>query len=264
MHPFVFATAWAEDPHEPKRGVLDESWYQGRGAFGGLIAALFLKACQSRVADRTRVPRTITVHFAAAAEAGPVEIHTTLEREGSRVSMLSARLLRDGKVVAFATATFAAPRSHAIEYQRVAMPNIPAAHEIVPMRHPMMPVFTQHFDMRFCLGSMPFSGATVPELGGWVAPHEPLVCDPSMALALLDSFPPAAMALANTPIAGASVDFTMSLFAELPLKNATPEDQFLLRNVSRISHQGYTEELRQLWAADGTYLGECRQLMALF
>lgn len=264
MHPFDQATAWAADPAEPKRGELDESWYQGRGAFGGLIAALFVKAFRARVVDPARVPRSLTVHFAAAAVAGPVELHTTIEREGSRVSSLSGRLLQHGKVMCFATATFAAPREHVIEYDRLAMPDAPPPEGIEVARHFMMPVFTQHFDMRFAFGSMPFSGATVPELGGWIAPRQPMICDAAMAVALLDSFPPAAMALASTPIAGASIDFTMSLFAELPLPNAKPDDQYLLKIVSRLAHQGYTEELRQLWAQNGTYIGECRQLMALF
>ena len=47
-----------------------EGWYQGRGAFGGLIVALIVRALEALVGDDGRPLRTLTCHFCAPAVAG--------------------------------------------------------------------------------------------------------------------------------------------------------------------------------------------------
>lgn len=265
MHPFSAATAWAEDRAEPKRGTLDAAWYQGRGVYGGITAALLLKASATRIDDPRCIPRSLTVHFCAAAEAGPVEIKSELVRQGSRVSHTRAEMTREGKMIAFSSATFGTQRDHWIAYDRTDEPHAPPPSEAPPaFAHPMMPVFTQFFDMRFCVGAKPFSGAQLPETGGYVSPKEPLVCDAALAAAMLDVWPPAAMALSDTFMNAASVDFTVHFFEALPLSSATPDDEYLVRVRSNFARDGYAEELREMWAPDGRYIAQCRQLFALF
>lgn len=265
MHEFLIATAWALDRAEPKRGTIDPRWYQGRGAFGGVVAAALLNACSTRVSDPLRIPRSLTVHFAASAEQGEVEISTELEREGNKVSHVRAKMTRDGRTVAFASATYAAPRAHSIEYDRVELPIAPPLSEAPPpMRHFLMPAFVEFFELRFCMGSMPFSGAKIPELGGYIRPAQPIIADASMIVAMLDAWPPGMLALADRPMGAASVDFTVHLFESFPLANAKADDHYLGRVRSSYAREGYCEELRQLWSLDGRYLGQCRQLVAMF
>jgi acyl-CoA thioesterase len=264
-HPFVAATSWAEDQVEPKRGTIDPAWYQGRGAYGGIVAALLLKGSQTRIVERDRIPRSLTVHFPLAAEQGAIELHTALERDGKRISHTTARLIQNNETVAFSTTTFAKKREHAVSYARAQMPRVPPPEQTRLMRDNMLaPVFTQFFDISYCIGSPPFSGADTPELGGWIAPRQPLLCDAALAVALLDAWPPAAMSMSTGPMLAASVDFTVHFFEALPLANATPGDRYLVHVRSKIAKDGYSEELRELWSRDGVLLAQCRQLFAMF
>src|SRR5687767_2382852 len=89
--------------------AIDPSWNQGRGAFGGLMAALLLEAMRERVADELRVPRSLTAHFAAPATA-PIALASEVMRAGHRVTHATARATNaDGTTATFASASFCKP-----------------------------------------------------------------------------------------------------------------------------------------------------------
>lgn len=105
------------------KGTIDASWYQGRGAFGGIMAAVLLREMQAKVADAERIPRSITVHFCAPATEGPMDVKMEVVRSGSRVSHATARVVRGDETMTLATASFAKPRVGP-SYQRADMPNV--------------------------------------------------------------------------------------------------------------------------------------------
>jgi acyl-coenzyme A thioesterase PaaI-like protein len=84
-------------------------WRAGRGPHGGYLAAILLRALTAAVDDSERTPRSLTIHYAASPEAGPVEIRTTVERTGRSLSTLSARMEQAGRVTALALAAFSVP-----------------------------------------------------------------------------------------------------------------------------------------------------------
>ncbi len=89
--------------------VVAPDWRAGRGPHGGYLAAMLLRALVESVADATRAPRSLTIHYARAPEPGPVQITTTLERGGRSLSTLSARMHQDGQLIALALAAFSVP-----------------------------------------------------------------------------------------------------------------------------------------------------------
>ncbi|MGZ6391094.1 MAG: acyl-CoA thioesterase domain-containing protein, partial [Ktedonobacterales bacterium] len=53
-------------------GRIIPSWSVGRGPNGGFIAALLMRALLATLGDPARDPRSLTIHYLAPAEDGPV------------------------------------------------------------------------------------------------------------------------------------------------------------------------------------------------
>ena len=103
VHPFDLDTS-VQDLGDGRFGAeMSERWWVGKGPNGGYVAAVILRAIQAG-AGAGRAPRSLTVHYQRAPLAGPVEVSVEVEREGRRVTFLSARMTQDGKVQATAQA----------------------------------------------------------------------------------------------------------------------------------------------------------------
>jgi len=257
------------------KGTIDPSWHQGRGAFGGLAAALLLSAMEEEVADAERTPRSLTISFCAPC-VGDFELRTELVRKGSRVAHANARIVSAaGEVMTMATASFCRPRNDSTAYATAVMPRVGPAddHRDFPRGVPGIPRFFDQIDARFCGEQapraphpLPFSGAREARVAAWLRMRPDLLLDvdASIAAMLLDILPPAVAATFSSPRPLASVNFTVDFFAALPLRPSPSRDAFYLASItSRWAGEGYTEELRDLWTADGVLLAQCRQLIAL-
>ena len=75
-------------------GQFEPSYHQGRGTFGGLVAAT-LGQCLER-SHPGRDLRALSVHLCAPAEEGPLEVAVTTERVGTAVSFASVRMEQAG------------------------------------------------------------------------------------------------------------------------------------------------------------------------
>ena len=62
------------------RGEISDRWWVVRGPFGGYVAAFLTRALVAAVDDPARRPRSLTVHYVEAPQAGPVEVSATIER----------------------------------------------------------------------------------------------------------------------------------------------------------------------------------------
>ncbi|CAN5924127.1 thioesterase family protein [soil metagenome] len=258
------AMAFPKDEGGLRRARIEPAWHTGRGAFGGLMAAAKLQAMAEDVADAERTPRSLTVHFCAPA-VEEVVLSTEVVRVGSRVAHATARVSSEGKVVTFASASFCKDRPDAHDYQHAVMPEVAPASTIpeLPAGLPGLPAFFQHFDVRFCGPTMPFSGAREPRVAAWVRLREPEPIDGPLAAMLLDVLPPAISATFEGPRAVASVDFTIQLFTRPAALALDPAAHHLVTIGSRWAADGYAEEVRDLWSPQGLLIGQCRQLLAL-
>jgi acyl-CoA thioesterase len=246
------------------KGAIDSSWYQGRGAFGGIMAALVVREMEAKVGDVERAARSLTVHFCAPATEGPMEVTTEIVRAGSRVSHATARVVRDRAILTLATASFCKTRPGP-SYVRAEMPKVAPASEVheVPRDLPGIPAFLEHVELRFTGDVLPFSGGSLPEVHAWVRLREPEPVDAAVAALLLDGVPPAILSTFSEPRAVASVDFDIQVFERLPERAGAPDDFHLCAIRSRWAGDGYSEELRELWSPKGVLLAQCRQLLAL-
>src|ERR1044071_1291926 len=90
--PFVTATTWSALGEGRYRGDIRPEWFQGRGAYGGMLGGALLRSMMREVNDAAREPRSLTVHFCAPVAEGETTLAVRIERAGRQVMHLSARL----------------------------------------------------------------------------------------------------------------------------------------------------------------------------
>ena len=264
---FVDASRVTPNPDGTFDARIESAWYQGRGAFGGLVAAMFLRAIATKSGADGRPFRTLTCHFCAPAEAGPVRIEVEVQRASSAVSHLTARMLQGGAVVAIATATRARARDVGIgvAYRDRVMPETPApedTHSLDLSRGG--PMFAQHFDFRFAYGEAPFSGASKARFGGWLRHHNPGELDAPLAAAYADAWMPAMFTRFTEVRPVATVALTYYFFTDFaPGIEEKAGDAVLVTSRSDVCADGYAEQSNEVWTRSGTLVMTAIQLLAV-
>jgi acyl-CoA thioesterase len=252
-------------------GHFDKAWYQGRGAYGGVVAAVAMRAMQRLCPHRP--PRTFTMHFTSPALEGPGAASAQVVSEGGKVTHLSAQVKlgsqttaeqgEEGALVAFASATFAQARESELHYAPADAPQAPHYSSIPEVPFELMPptlAFTRFVSYRFALGQPPLSRAPKAVVGGWCDfKGEPPLDFPLLA-ALLDVWPPAIFSTMSRFTRAASVDLTYHFFVQ---ELSTLKRPFLYHGEVLSMVDGYAEERNVLWDAEGTLIASARQLIAV-
>jgi acyl-CoA thioesterase len=239
-------------------------WRAGRGPHGGYLAALLLRALSDTVADPARAPRSLTIHFARAPEPGPVAIETVIERRGRSLSTLSARMERDGRLLALALAAFSVPWEGP-EIAELAMPAAEppdSTREAGTLRRWGAPPFTGQIVVQPRIGAPPFSGSSEPmEVGAWLGLAEPRPLDALSVAFFSDALFSAPFMRMTERATTPTVDLTVHFRTTLPRSAAPdPHELCFARFRSSVIHDGFFEEDGTIWAADGTVLAQSRQL----
>jgi len=246
--------------------MVSPDWRAGRGPHGGYLAAMILRALVETVEDPRRAPRSLTIHFLRAPEAGPATIATAIERAGRSLSTLTARLEQDGRLMAIALSAFSVPWS-ARAVSEIEMPQVRGPD---PERRPGTmiehgaPPFARHIVLQPRIGGMPFAGAQPMELGGWLGLADPRPID-ALALAFFsDALIPAPFMLTAEPNPAPTIDLTVHFRTAMPrVADPDPNELCLARIRGGVIHEGFFEEDGVIWAADGTVLAQSRQLALL-
>jgi hypothetical protein len=158
------------------------------------------------------------------------------------------------------------PRPHVLEVRASRPPTVPPFAEVASMpKIDGAPTFTQHIDLRFALGGIPFSGAVQPEVGGWCRLRHTGVPDLETICVLLDAWPLPALSMLTRPTPGATIDSTYHFPSALPPRpSGEDEPPYLFHCVSPTVEDGYAEHMGQLWTAEGLLVGRVRQMAAIF
>lgn len=244
-------------------GRIDRGWWIVRGPNGGYVAAILVRAMTMAVADETRQPRSLTVHYAEAPEEGPARVRTTIERQGRSLSTVSARLEQDGRTKVLALAAFARSRPGGPEFADVQPPALPPVEDCPPMPHSdMTPPLIAQLDTRWGLGQPPFDRvpAERAEVGGWLRLAEPRDLDHAQLALFADAWIPAVFSRLGQPAFVPTVDLTVHFRAPLPHAGLGPESFCGCVFRTRVVADGFMEEDGELWAPDGTLLAQSRQL----
>jgi acyl-CoA thioesterase len=237
---------------------IDRGWWVLRGPNGGYLAALILRAITTDVADPTRRPRSFTVHYLRPPREGDVDLIVQPERVGRTATVVTARMMQDGKLTALAVAALGTDRPGP-EFAHLVPPEVPGPTEITtPLRAPIEIPMRERYEMRIALGRPPWEEKPAHEAvtGGWIRLSDPEPLDAHVIAALTDAWFPSIFTVTREPIQVPTVDLTIHFRDEPPHVH----DWCLARFVSRHASHGFVEEDGEIWSRDGRLLAQSRQL----
>lgn len=245
--------AWTAD-------VADD-WQQGRSLFGGLQAALAVKAMRDLVPESPL--RSVQVTFMAPVPAGIVNIRAQILRRGKSATHVEARIVEGEQSLCLLVGIFGSSRPSKVE-RVLQQPKVECENpRLFPYIEGITPAFTRHFTMHWLRGSMPYSGTTLPEnvieLG---FRDETGLATDMHVLALADVIPPIGLSMLKVPTAGSSMTWTIEFLTEqitdLPLQGWRMDAEMVA------AKDGYTSQSAVLWGPDGRAVALSRQNMVIF
>jgi acyl-CoA thioesterase len=242
------------------RAEVPAHWSNGRGANGGIVAAILVRAMAAEVADPRRALRSITIHYLETLKLGSATIAVSIERMGRGLTTVSARLLKGDVLVAIGLAAFSTAYVGAAEYDDTAAPMPPAPKTLgLPPDGEISPPFLHNFRMSPAIGPSPFSGSGPAVTGGWIEPVEPQPLDAALVVALTDTWWPSPFSYVEHRVPAPTIDLTVHVRAPLPRAAGPVFSEFR----STLLRGGIFEEDGRLRAADGALLAQSRQLAFL-
>ncbi len=255
----IFTTLRDSDSNRTR---FDESWTQGRSAYGGLSAALAVVAMR-KLLTAPQPLRSLMVSFIAPIAAGEVEVLADIQRQGKNVSQIKADVLADDGAVALqAMAVFGNPRKALqLPAARAELPPIAGlSFDAKPQR--LLPPFLQYFDGYWQDGAIPFSGRTERKLALWLRHKSPLVGFPDERIvAMADMPPPVVLSHFTTPVPASSVSWSV----EFVVPPEQVESEWLyLEFVAEAAADGYTQQSGALYDESGRLCVLSRQCMVYF
>jgi acyl-CoA thioesterase len=254
---FVRDTAVEEIGGGSYRAHVSADWFTPRGANGGFLAAIVLRALMATEHDSERAPRSLTLHYLRPPVEGEVRIVVTEERRGRQVTTYSARLEQDGRVCILALAALSRDFPSSLNYGDT-MPDVAPPNGLVTRDDPKLPPIAHRFATQGAVGYAPFSGGPEALTGGWIAfaGDDPSPLDaPALAL-LADAWLPSMFVLVQDFIGVPTIDLTIHFRART--EGRTGPALAIFR--SRASAEGFFEEDGELWSEDGTLLAQSRQM----
>ena len=186
-----FATASGVSRVEVGRfvGEVPDGWQQGRGAFGGMVLAMLLRAIERSEPDAGRTTRALTGDLCGPVLPGPIEIVVEALRRGNNLSNFDARLIQGAEVQARASAVLSVPRPQ-VRAPAPSPPSVADWRELsdLGVGPPIAPVFCAHFEYR-SLSATPFAATGEPSIQGFLRLRAPPPrLDAPTIMALLDAW----------------------------------------------------------------------------
>jgi acyl-CoA thioesterase len=244
------------------RATISRDWWVDRGANGGLIAAIALRAARAAAAAADRPPCSLTVHFLAAAQEGPLDVSVDVARAGSRLTNCLVTMGQNGTPTALALVALSTRRTSEQQFDDTVPPPAPPPDTIepLPVTAPGVPAFLANYDLRFAVGHLPFTGAPEATSGAWVRMASPRRPDALAIAAIADGWAPTPFVRRSAPAAAPTIDMTVHFRDHDWYARAAEDDFVLARFSSRLLAGGLFEEDGEIWSPDGVLLAHSRQL----
>lgn len=243
------------------RAHIPDGWQQGRGAFGGLLVALMVRAAEAVLADEARPLRSLSAELCAPAQPGLTDIHVDRLRLGSGLAALAVRMLQGGELVAHASAVFARDRDRDVSWTELAPPQVPPFDPAAAVTFPGAPIFTRHLEM-VPVDAPIFAGEASARASGWLRLRRPPARRDAAILALLcDVWWPTLFSRLAAPRPIATITFTFQPLGDLAA--LPPDGAVLHRAVGLAARAGYALEQRELWSPSGDLLALNQQTFAV-
>lgn len=246
---------------------IDPDWLQGRTAFGGLGAAIALRAAQHVVGEAGPTPplRSIDVDFLAPIAAGEVEVQAAILRAGRAITWAEATVAQEGRVATRLRAVFATARPSTIAIAPpTASPAVATDDALeMPYIEGVVPRFVRNYAMRWGSGPMPFRGGSESHIDGWVRSRGPASGAPAL-LGLLDAWPAPVLGLLQAPAPASTVRWSVQLLDPAAVAALDGRRWFHYRSDAVAAADGAVTFVARLADEAGRVLAISEQLAVVF
>lgn len=238
-------------------------WQQGRTLFGGLQAALAVRAMRGLVPASTPL-RTLQATFISPVPGGKLRIVARVLRSGRSATHVEADLYDGDQIACRALGIFGLPRESVLAIAPEP-PSVPATIEQArELRYVdgVTPAFTQHLSFRWGGGVFPFRGGAEPKTQIYVQLRDEAAVGEAQLIALADSIPSPGLSVLTTRAQASSLTWTLELLGNE--YDAAADGWWLMdAEVSAASH-GYMSQSATLWSPDRRAIALSRQSVVVF
>ncbi|HHO51172.1 MAG TPA: thioesterase family protein [Deltaproteobacteria bacterium] len=258
---FDVATTWSTGPDGEPTLELDPGWGQGRTTFGGLVAAAALRAMRTVAPERAL--RALSVCFVGPTGAGPLRPRVQLLRRGRSVAQVRCDLTVGEAIVATLVGVFCDAGSSTVVRRPRIEPPARGGGLVMPYIEGITPCFTQHIELCWTDGGLPFSGNDRLEHAGWCRHRAAAGPAEAAILGLLDAWPAPALQALRGHAPASTVTWTVHLL-RIPA-TITPDDWFYLQaRVVGAEGDGLCTMRAELYDEAGGLIAHLEQLVALY
>ncbi|MEH6562770.1 MAG: thioesterase family protein [Marinobacter sp.] len=245
--------------------TMPASWAQGRATFGGLVTGLLFDRMEGIVTG-ARPVRSMHVSFVGPVEAEvPATFDVQILREGRSVSQVEGRIIQNEEPRVVCIAAFAGDRESAVRIDGVSAPEIKPVDQCqaLPYIEGVTPGFIGHIDMRWAYGSMPFTGGSGREMGGWMRFRKtPEVMTDAHIVALIDAWPAPVLQHFKSRVPASSLSWAFDIIHPRPALKA--DDWLVYKATIEQAGDGYCHFNAQVWSPRGELLAISRQTATVF
>lgn len=265
LHPLDEATRLVRESDGVYRGETSEYYWNMTGPFGGVTAAILMRAALEHP-ERIGEPLSITVNFCAPIAQGPFRVTARAAKTNRSTQHFIIELTQDSVgVAATATAVFAARRA-TWEHRPVKPPVVPAFDALKRFSFEGRNAWLQRYDMRYVEGAPNFGSVASGELKGTRtvlrlrdAPERPL--DFVSLTALSDTFIVRVFIVRGTFVPAGTVSMTTYFHAGSEELAAQGMQPLLGVADAKVFERGYFDQVSELWSADGKLLATSTQIV---
>lgn len=248
--------------------AIPDSWAQGRTSFGGLLAALAVRALRGLVPAAAPL-RVLQTTFIAPVPAGTVRIEARVLRSGKSATHAEARIIDQGQVACLVVGIFGTARESAITIE-LPPPGLAVKPEqalAFPWIEGVTPAFTRNTVMRWATGKLPFMGATEPKTQIYVGfRDEPFAGNGPLGEAQLigyaDIIPSPAISMLRKPAPASSLTWTLEILTDD--YGPARDGLWLMDAEVSAGRQGYLSQTATLWSPEWQAFALSRQSVVAF
>jgi acyl-CoA thioesterase len=260
-HPFDEALELDAIGAGVSRGRTHPEWANMVGPFGGITAAVMLRAVEAHP-ERIGDPLALTVNYAAPVADGDFDVTVRAARTNRTNQHWIVELSQDDVVKTTATAIFALGRESWADTEGHP-PRAPGP-EQVPAVDPGLVRWTSLYDMRYVEGAMPPKGAE-PSASStstlWVRDGAGRPLDHPALAALCDIFYPRVFLRRGGFLPSGTISLTTYFHADQSQLDAVASDFVLATAHANRFSRGYFDQSAKVWARDGGLLATTHQIV---
>ncbi len=262
-HPLDAALALQATAEGGYIGNLKGDYANMIGPFGGIIAAVMLKAVLSQ-ASCQGTPVAMTVNFASPPRDDDFSIAVKLSRATRSTQHWSLELSQHDQITTTANVVMAvrAPTWSACE---LSMPALAPAHTIAPLDVSAYPAWTRRYELRVIRGgfSPALNAVESPDALTqlWVRDQPPRPLDYPALMALSDIFFPRIFIRRQQMMPAGTVSMTTYFHADGAALQRQGERELLGSARAQRFNQSFFDQSAELWSAEGELLVTSHQIV---